>query len=152
MSSFSRFLLIGLLGLSLLSTACSKKGAELEIEAADDMSFNLDRLEAVAGETVTLTLVHVGEMPVETMGHNVVILAEGVDAAEFATAAIAAGADNNYIPEDREDDIIAHTGLVGGGESTEVEFTAPEAGTYVFLCSFPGHYMMMQGEFVVSES
>lgn len=152
MNLLPRISLLLLLTLCLTVAACTKKGTQLEIEAGDEMAYNLDRLEAVAGETVTLTLTHTGQMPVEAMGHNVVILAQGVDATDFATAAVAAGADNGYIPEGREADIIAHTGLVGGGETTEIEFTAPEAGTYVFLCSFPGHSTMMQGEFVVIES
>ncbi|HBX64839.1 MAG TPA: azurin, partial [Balneolaceae bacterium] len=25
----------------------------------------------------------------------------------------------------------------------------PEAGTYDFICSFPGHYALMKGKFIV---
>jgi azurin len=47
-------------------------------------------------------------------------------------------------------DVIAHTGLVGPGETVEVTFKAPAAGTYTFLCSFPGHFAAgMKGTLVV---
>ncbi|HJL18809.1 MAG TPA: plastocyanin/azurin family copper-binding protein [Sandaracinaceae bacterium LLY-WYZ-13_1] len=46
--------------------------------------------------------------------------------------------------------MIAHTGLVGGGESDSVTFQAPSPGTYNHICSFPGHYATMNGDFIVS--
>jgi azurin len=36
-----------------------------------------------------------------------------------------------------EGDVIAHTQKPFGGETTDIEFTAPAKGTYDFLCSFP---------------
>jgi azurin len=73
------------------------------------------------------------------MGHNVVFLKAGVDSGAFATAA-AAGRDNGYIPVQFEDQVLAHTKLLGSGESDTIEFTAPAvSGDYEFLCSFPAH-------------
>src|SRR5690606_26967791 len=95
-----------------------------------------------------LTLKHVGEMPVESMGHNWVLLKKGVDRADFAMAAMNAK-DNGYIPADRKGDVIASTKMIGGGEEVTIEFTAPRKGTYEFLCSFPGHHGMMNGKFIV---
>ena len=40
--------------------------------------------------------------------------------------------------------------MIGGGESDTITFDAPEPGTYIFICSFPGHYQLMMGEFIVS--
>ncbi len=125
------------------------ESVELSIEGNDQMKYNKEKLTAYAGQEVTLTLKHVGEMALEAMGHNVVILAKGTDVADFAADAVAAGLDANHIPEDRKDEIIAHTGLVGGGDETTITFTAPEKGTYDFICSFPGHYGMMKGKFNV---
>lgn len=88
-------------------------------------------------------------MAKEAMGHNFVLLQEGVDVAAFGQAAAGAAA-TGYIPESMKGDIIAHTDLIGGGESTTLEFTAPTtAGNYAFMCSFPGHYGMMKGIFIV---
>ncbi len=121
---------------------------ELTIEGNDQMKYNLNKLEVYEGQTVKLTLKHVGEMPRETMGHNWVLLKSGADMAEFATAAIEAK-DNDYIPADKTGDIIANTKTIGGGEEVTIEFEAPAKGSYKFLCTFPGHYGMMNGDFVV---
>ena len=141
--------------LLVMTSACSddEGGSErvtVEIRASDSMSYNVDRIEATAGQQVRLVLRHTGTQPIETMGHNVVILAQGVDVTAFAAAAAEAGAEAGYIPAGREADIIAHTELVGGGAMTNVTFTAPAAGTYDFICSFPGHAGAMRGQLVVS--
>lgn len=120
----------------------------LEIEGSDDMKFDKKMLKAKEGQEVTLVLKHVGKLPIESMGHNWVLLNDGVDLDEFNMAAYEAGIENNHIPE--SDQIIAHTDLIGGGEETSVTFTAPAKGKYTFICSFPGHMSMMKGSFIVS--
>lgn len=122
--------------------------AVVTLNAGDDMKYDITEIKVKAGQTVKLTLHHTGKLPVSGMGHNFVLLASGVDLTEFAQAAIKAK-DTEYIPADYTDDILAHTKLIGGGETTEIEFTAPEKGTYDYLCTFPGHYAMMQGKFIV---
>jgi azurin len=121
---------------------------EVDINAGDDMKFDVTEITVKEGQTVKLTLNHTGKSPVTAMGHNFVLLAQGVDLTKFAEAAIAAK-DTKYIPAGSENDIIAHTDMIGGGESTEIEFTAPAKGEYEFLCSFPGHSAMMKGKFIV---
>lgn len=128
--------------------ATAAEAAVLEISGDDAMKFDKTTLNAKAGQPVKLTLSHSGKLPAASMGHNFVLLKSGVDVAAFATKAIGAK-DTDYIPADAAGDIIAHTKLIGGGESDTIEFTAPEAGTYTFICSFPGHSAMMKGEFVV---
>jgi azurin len=110
------------------------------------MKFDKDEIRVKAGSTVELTLNHIGSLPIEAMGHNFVLLGNGVDMAAFASKAVKAK-ENDYIPEGFE--IIAHTKMIGGGESTKITFEAPAAGTYDFICSFPGHYAMMRGKFIV---
>jgi len=44
--------------------------------------------------------------------------------------------------------MIAHTKMVGGGNTAELEFTIPQPGVYDFICSFPGHWGTMQGKIV----
>ncbi len=120
---------------------------ELAIEGNDAMKYNVDRLEAVEGQEVTLTLTHTGKLAKAAMGHNWVLLAKGTDVAAFGTAAMTA-TETDYIPADMEDAIVAHTSMVGGGETTSVTFTAPASGVYDFICSFPGHSALMKGTFV----
>ncbi len=120
---------------------------EITIEGNDKMQFNMDEIKVEAGQTVVLTLKHTGKLPKAAMGHNWVLLTQGTKIAEFGAAASKAAA-NDYIPEDT-DQVIVHTELIGGGEETTIEFTVPEAGTYDFICSFPGHYALMKGKFIV---
>lgn len=120
----------------------------LVIEGNDQMQFNTSELRATAGKPITLTLKHVGKIPKEAMGHNVVILQEGTDEAAFAAKAITAK-DTDYIPASEKTSIIAHTKLLGGGEEDTIEFTIDKKGTYNFLCTFPGHVAMMKGVLIV---
>ena len=124
------------------------KVVTVQIDGLDSMKYSYTRIDVKAGRTVKLTLTHAGQMAKNVMGHNLVILKKDVDVKAFATSAIAAKA-NDFIPEGAEDKVIAMTKLIGGGESDTVEFAAPEAGTYNFICTFPGHYMMMKGILVV---
>lgn len=121
--------------------------ANIVITSNDMMQYNVSEIKAKAGQKVKLTLRHVGKLDINVMGHNVVILKQGVVPAEFAAKA-AVERDNKYIPKDSQD-IIAHTDLIGAGQVTTIEFDAPEVGTYDFLCSFPGHSGIMKGKFIV---
>ena len=50
----------------------------------------------------------------------------------------------NYVPE--SEDIIASTKLVNPGGVDKIEFEAPsEPGDYPYICTFPGHWRLMQG-------
>jgi azurin len=114
----------------------------------DAMKFNTNRIEIV-GTKVKLELKHIGKMPKAAMGHSFVLLKPGTDGLAFSTKAASATA-TDYIPEDAKASIIAHTKLVGGGESDTIEFELPGPGTYPFLCPFPGHYALMHGELVAT--
>lgn len=130
------------------TTAEVSNEATLSIDGNDQMQFDKKELTVKAGQKVTLTLHHSGTLAKAAMGHNWVLLKAGTDVASFAEKAVAAGEANEYIPTEG-DAVIAHTGLIGGGESTTVEFTAPAAGSYEFICSFPGHWSMMRGTLIV---
>ena len=118
------------------------------IEGDDGMKFNLNEIKVPAGSTVALTLKHVGQAPKASMGHNVVILAAGTDVNKYAASAMSAR-NEDYVPSAKAASVIVATKLIGGGESDTVVFKAPAAGTYDFICSFPGHYAMMKGKFIV---
>lgn len=124
------------------------KEAVLTIEGNDQMQFNKKELKVKAGQKVKLTLKHVGKMSKDVMGHNWALLTQDADLATVGNAA-AMAKDNDYIPADMEDKFIVHTKMIGGGETTTIEFDAPAPGTYTFLCTFPGHYAIMQGKFIV---
>ena len=117
------------------------------LNSNDQMKFDKKIIRVNASQKVTLTLNHNGRFPASSMGHNFVLIKKDVDVNEYALRA--AGARNSeYIPEG--DNEIAYTKMLGGGESDTITFDAPESGTYVFICSFPGHYQLMMGEFIVT--
>jgi len=120
---------------------------EITLTADDQMRFGMNEIKVKPGQTVRLTLEHTGQMAKNVMGHNFVLLTKGTDINTFGQEAVQA-ADNEYIPKNTNQ-VIAHTELIGGGESTTIEFQAPEAGSYDFICSFPGHYAIMRGKFIV---
>ena len=117
------------------------------LNSNDQMKFDKKIIRVSSNQKVTLTLNHNGRFPAISMGHNFVLIKKDVDVNEYALRA--AGARNSeYIPEG--DNEIAYTRMLGGGESDTITFDAPEPGTYVFICSFPGHYQLMMGEFIVT--
>lgn len=157
---------LAFLSLIALTVACNKKEATtttenettteqpttteaddtftVEIEANDAMQFNKNEIKVPVGELVTMKLKHTGKMAKEVMGHNFVLLNKGVDFSAFAQKA-ALEKDNEYIPVDAGSDVIVFTKMIGGGETATVDFTITEAGTYEFLCTFPGHSALMKG-------
>ena len=126
----------------------AKQAKAIVIKGSDAMQFDLKEIKVKAGQKVKLTLTHSGKLAKAAMGHNWVLLKPGTDVAAFGSKA-AAARETEYIPKSEEASIIAHTKLVGGGESDTVEFTAPAKGTYTYICSFPGHYALMKGTFIV---
>ena len=124
------------------------KMVTINLTGNDQMQYNLKTIEVAAGRKVTLNLTQVGKMPKAAMGHNFVLLKAGENAVAFAATAVSAAA-TGYIPEAGKDKVIAHTKVLGGGESDTITFDAPAAGTYPFVCTFPGHGPVMNGTFVV---
>jgi azurin len=134
--------------LSVFAPLTYAKTCELSIEGNDAMQYNKKEL-AVAGDCteVTLTLKHTGKLPAAAMGHNWVLTETSV-AQAVDSAGMAAGLPNNYLPKD-DKRVLAHTKVIGGGESTSVTFPTSQlkkGGDYTFFCSFPGHMAVMKGK------
>lgn len=122
----------------------------IELEGMDDMKYDKNLFKIKAGQEVKLTFKNVGKLPKEAMGHNVVILKEGADVEAFSLEALKEKA-NDYIPQTdaMKNEIIAHTKLLGPGESDVITFTIASPGVYDFVCTFPGHHGTMKGQIVV---
>tara|TARA_B100001057_G_scaffold188962_1_gene189782 strand:+ start:664 stop:1161 length:498 start_codon:yes stop_codon:yes gene_type:complete len=116
------------------------------LNSNDQMKFDKKIIRVNSNQKVTLTLNHTGRFPAISMGHNFVLIKKDVDVNEYGLRA-AGARDSDYIPEGNNE--IAYTKMLGGGESDTITFDAPEPGKYVFICSFPGHYQLMMGEFIV---
>lgn len=143
--------LVALSVFSLLSTPLFAADCSVEIEGNDAMQYNLKQIEVPATcKTFTVNLKHVGTMPAGTMGHNWILTHSG-DMQEVAMEGMQAGPSKDYIV-DTDERIIAHTKLIGGGESDSVTFDVSKlkAGeSYQYFCSFPGHFALMNGQLTV---
>ena len=117
------------------------------VESNDQMQFNVKSIEVPKScKNYTITLKHVGKMPKSAMGHNLVLTAAS-DATATAADGMKAGAAADYVKAG-DARVIAHTKVIGGGESTEVVIDTAKlkAGTdYTYFCSFPGHSFVMKG-------
>ncbi len=133
-------------GASALAGEC-----ELTIDSNDRMQFDRDEMTVSADcDEVTVTLTHSGNLSVEQMGHNWVLV-RSADFNGVTQDGMAAGLDNEYLKPD-DDRVIAATSLIGGGEETSVTFSLADLdpdGDYEFVCTFPGHPSMMRGDFII---
>ena len=119
---------------------------KITITGNDTMQFDLKSFDVKAGEKVELTFKNIGKIPKIAMGHNLVILKKGISAIAFGQKALGAGANaTNALPDSVKGDTITATKLLGPDESETITFTAPEAGDYEYVCTFPGHFAMMRG-------
>lgn len=119
----------------------------VEIEGNDAMQFNKPAIEVSQScKEFTVKLKHSGKMPKQAMGHNWV-LAKTADVQAVATDGIAAGLPQDYVKAG-DARVVAHTKIVGGGESDSVTFSPAKlaaGGSYTYFCSFPGHSSLMKG-------
>lgn len=143
--------MLGKLGATLLLSAMALPAmaaqCDITVESNDAMQFNVK--EITVDKTCpqfTVNLKHVGKLPKAAMGHNWVLTKES-DFQAVATDGMGAGLPNDYVkPGDAR--VIAHTKVVGGGESTSVTFDVSKLAAgdnYEFFCSFPGHSAIMKG-------
>ena len=125
-------------------TGCSQAPAAppltLSITCDDKMNYDVKAFEAKPGQKIVLTISNKGTTPKLSMGHNFVMLDRNVNVTSFLDAA-SMQAGHDYVPAEMEGKgVIAHSKLLGPGESDTVTFNAPFIpGEYTFLCSFPGH-------------
>jgi len=121
------------------------EGGVIHVEANDQMRYSATRMEAPAGK-VKIEMKNAGTLPKEAMGHNMVILKPGSDPMAFALKSVGAKDTDYVLPGAAE--VLTHTKLLGPGESAMIELDLTP-GTYVFLCTFPGHVALMNGQLVV---
>ncbi len=84
----------------------------------------------------------------DAMQHNMVIgkpkTLEVIGAAADKLITAKDGAEKNYVPTIPQ--VIAATPLVNPDQTYRFRFTAPEQpGSYPFVCTFPGHWRVMNG-------
>jgi azurin len=107
----------------------------------EKMVYDVKEFTVKAGKKIKLTFANPDFMP-----HNLEIVKPG-KADEVAMKAISMGAEGftkGFVPE--SPDLIVGTKLVDHGKEQVLEFNAPtQPGDYPFVCTFPGHHILMRG-------
>ena len=154
-------------GKNLIAVHCHDKGGDRYIDAGigkvtkpkADIVFELNTVDqkmaydkvlltAEAGQTVEIVLNNKDQMP-----HNLVVIKPGsletfgemVDS--FLKTPTAAEMD--YVPKSKY--VLGNTKMLNPGEIGSVIFKLPDIpGRYPFICTFPGHWRLMQGVITVN--
>jgi uncharacterized cupredoxin-like copper-binding protein len=120
---------------------------EIDLKAVAGLRFDPPRFQVKPGAKVKLTLSNADDM-----AHNLVIVAPDART-EIVTAAMAMPItpEAQFIPQSEK--VLWHIGVLTPGQERELEFTAPEkAGVYPYVCTYPGHGLIMYGAMYVAES
>jgi azurin len=121
--------------------------ATIDLEAGKNLTFATRLVWVKAGERVQLTFNNPDVVP-----HNWV-LAKPDSLPRVGDLANKLIADpeavlRNYVP--KSDEVLVYTDIVPPGQSFTIWFDAPrQKGRYPYLCTFPGHWMVMNGEMIV---
>ncbi|MGV8879615.1 MAG: plastocyanin/azurin family copper-binding protein [Sphingobacteriaceae bacterium] len=119
------------------------KGADqtIVLTPMPGLKYNISSITAKAGAKIKLTFNNTDDML-----HNVVITIPGaID--EIGVMALNMGLNGemlSFIPKSEK--ILHHTLLLQPGKSETIYFTAPiQPGNYSYVCTYPGHYLVMRG-------
>jgi azurin len=119
----------------------------LEISVGQNLTYSTRTLRAKPGERLGVTL----KNP-DAVSHNWV-LGKPDSLARVGALANKLIADpeavlHQYVPH--TDDVLCYTDIVPPHSQFTIYFDAPrEKGRYPYLCTFPGHWMVMNGDLIV---
>src|SRR5690625_3017481 len=103
-----------------------------------DLSYDITEINAKAGTQFTLEYANESNMP-----HNVVFVNSEADINPVGIAALQ-DLETEYIPMNMEESMFGWTELARPGETDYLTITVPEPGPYPYICTYPGHFSMMQ--------
>jgi len=120
---------------------------QVTIEAGKNLTFSPSSFVVKAGEPIRLTFKNPDVVP-----HNWALARPGrlPMVGDLANKLVAEpdAASQHYIP--KTDDVILYADVVDPGNSFSIWFKAPTTkGKYPYLCTFPGHWMVMNGVMTV---
>lgn len=114
-------------------------------DLANPLMYDTKTFTVKTGQTVKLTFNNTH--PAVPQPHNWVLGKVGTKdkllAAAMAVMTDPKGLEKGYIPD--SPDVLQHTKLLQPNTSETVEFVAPAPGDYPYICTFPGHGIMMNG-------
>ena len=121
---------------------------KITVQAGANLSFSPNFLTGKAGEVIALEFANPDAVP-----HNWALIAPNT-LAQFGDGVNRQIADpdafaRQYIPDQAQ--VVAYTDVVQPQDKFTIYFTLPtKPGRYPFVCSFPGHWMVMNGVFAVN--
>lgn len=119
--------------------------------STNPMSYDTTTITAKSGQKVRITFENTH--PTAPLQHNLIICKPGskermVAASNAMMLELPKWMAKDLVPD--SPDVLHHTKLLNAGQSETLEFTAPEEkGDYPYLCTFPGHSLIMFGNFKV---
>ena len=120
----------------------------IQITGSDLMKYDLQEINISSKcNSFEIKLMHGGKLPVSAMGHNIVISAESNFMSVAQLINIENGIENGYLPV--SDKILFRSDMIGGGESTSMTVDLSKLDStksYIYFCSFPGHWAIMKGK------
>jgi len=125
------------------------KARPITLKADKNLTFTLRSFSVRAGEPIKITFANPDVVP-----HNWVLVKPGAleRVGDLANRLIADpdAAVRHYVP--KSPDVLLYTDVVPPQDSFSIYFRAPvEKGRYPYLCTFPGHWMVMNGQMVVRD-
>lgn len=116
---------------------------EIQIRALDNLQFSEKKLQAKPGEVLKLKFVNPDVVP-----HNWALIQPGTldKVGDLANRLIGSPEAylKQYVPD--SDAVICYTDIIEPGAEFSIYFQAPDKpGRYPYLCTFPGHWMVMNG-------
>ncbi len=107
------------------------------------LTYDLTEIRMKAGERIVIRYDNASDM-----AHNIVIVNSEADINPVGLAGILAQS-TEFIPESESHRILASSSLANPSDTVYVDFTAPTPGIYPYICTFSGHFTMMQGRIIV---
>ena len=148
MKEIRTLLLLCFIGCSqwLFAQAEEEIEREIEIKAIGGLKFDLSRIKVKPGEHIKLTLTNADDMD-----HNLVITRHGArkEVVNLSNKLGENGPKQHYVPA--SDKVLWSIPIVTPGQSAYVVFHAPlEENVYPYVCTFPGHGVVMYGAMYVT--
>lgn len=135
--------------LMLLNVSYAFAGeCKIDISGSDMMKFDTKEINIEKDcEKFTINLKHSGNLPVNAMGHNIVILESKNLQKVISKINMSHGIEKGFMPEMVE--VLFKSKMIGGGQETTLELDPKvfnREKEYIFICSFPGHFALMKGK------
>ncbi|CAN5310180.1 hypothetical protein BH23VER1_BH23VER1_26060 [soil metagenome] len=126
-----------------------RPGRAITIKALGGLHYDTTEFTVTAGERISLTLDNTDIIP-----HNLVIsrpdTKEKVGDLSNRMLGDADAVERHYVPD--SDAVLHFLPVLQLGDTATIHFDAPQfPGDYPFLCTFPGHWMLMNGMMVVAD-